>query len=112
MSIKKKLEEAVSSLCNCSFQSTAIYSGRFNCQPQTCESSDKCGPSSTVVGPVMYRAIVNGTSDLLTADQILDYIDSWREDTGTLLHNGVFQLGVYSKKKCALKIDSFNEKGC
>ncbi len=63
------------------------------------------------MSPVTYRAIVNGTSDFLTATEIMSFIDMWREDIGTLLHE-MFRLRIHSKKECKLEIDSFNDKEC
>ena len=111
-SIKKNIEEAVSSRCNCPFKSTAIYSGEFSCQRQACSSDNSCGVSTTSVGTVLYRAVVNGSSDLLKATQILDYVEEWRESTGSLLHNNFFRLRIYRKKKCALRIGSFGDDEC
>ena len=59
-----------------------------------------CGVSTTSVGTVLYRAVVNGSSDLLKATQILDYVEEWRESTESLLHNNFFRLRIYRKKKC------------
>ena len=110
-SIRNNLEEAVSSRCNCPFLSTRIHHGEFSCQPKTCSSDGECGPSSSAITAVTYRAIVNGTSDLVTADQVIGHIDAWREDTGSFLHN-IFRLRMYTQKECELKINSFYKTEC
>ena len=58
-----------------------------------------------------YRAIINGTSDLLTAQALLDHIEDWRINSGTLLHDR-FRLRLAKKEECALKIDSFDDLEC
>ena len=58
-----------------------------------------------------YRAIINGTSDLLTAQVLLDHVEDWRLNSGTLLHDR-FRLRLARKEECALNIDSFNELEC
>ena len=110
-SVKSNLEEAVSSRCNCPFLSTRIHHGEFSCQPKTCSSDGECGPSSSAITAVTYRAIVNGTSDLMTADQVIGHIDAWREDTGSFLHY-MFRLRMYTQKECELKINSFYKTEC
>ena len=72
-SIKRELEKAVRERCECDFNSTAINSGVFSCQTFTSQSN--CLP----VTHVIYRAIVNGTSDFHTADQLVAHIKEWQE---------------------------------
>ena len=52
---------------------------------------------------VTYRVITNRTSSLLTADQVLGYIEEWRGSSGTFLHNDVFRSRLI--KECSLEID-------
>ena len=94
-SIKTEIEEAVQHRCDCDFYSSAIYSGEFSCQ--------------TTTSDVIYRAIINGTSDLHTAAELLDYIENWRKTDQTLLHN-LFRLRL--SQDCPIKISSFNEIEC
>ena len=112
ISIKKDIKMAISSLCNCPFNSNAIYSGEFSCQPSSCDSDSGCGTSTNTVSHVTYRAAINGTSFILTADQILGYIEEWRSNRGTLLYNDIFRLKVFSKEECNLEINSFNDEEC
>ena len=60
---------------------------------------------------VTYRAIVNGTSDLLPADQFMTHLEDWRETKGTFLHN-VFRLWLASTSECRISIASFSEGKC
>ena len=102
MTIKNEIENAVIERCNCAFSSSAIYSGEFSCQ----ESCSTCsGPALGTY--VIYRARINGTSDLLTAPQLMQHIDDWRTDDGTLLYN-FFRLRL--SNDCDFKISSFKEK--
>ena len=94
-SIKAAIEEAVQSRCDCDFYSSAITSGEFSCQ--------------TTTSDVVYRAVINGRSDLITANETLDYIDDWRRNEQTILHN-LFRLRL--SQDCPLRIDSFNEVEC
>lgn len=94
-SIKNEIEEAIQHRCDCEFYSSAIYSGEFSCQ--------------TTTSDVIYRAIINGTSDLLTASELLDYIEHWKKNDQTMLHN-LFRLRL--SQDCPIKISSFNEVEC
>ena len=94
-SIKTEIEEAIQHRCDCDFYSSAIYSGEFSCQ--------------TTISDVIYRAIINGTSDLHTAAELLDYIENWRKYDQTLLHN-LFRLRL--SQDCPMQISSFNEVEC
>ena len=94
-SIKESIEQAIRQYCSCDFQSSAIYSGEFSCQTTTTD--------------VIYRAIINGTSDLRTATELLDNIENWRRNRGTLLYNK-FRLRL--SQHCPLQIESFDEVEC
>ena len=104
-SIKKEVEKAIRERCECNFKSTAIFSGEFSCQSSMYESG------SSLITEVTYRAIVNGTSDLLTAEQIMYHIEDWRESDGTLLYNRI-RLNLAKKKDCPLRINTFRETEC
>jgi hypothetical protein len=94
-SVKKNLEQAVRQRCSCDFQSSSIYSGEFSCQTTTTD--------------VIYRAIINGTSDLRTATELLGHIENWRHNQGTLLYHK-FRLRL--SQSCPLQIESFDEVEC
>ena len=81
--------------CGCDFHSSAIYSGEFSCQTTNTE--------------VIYRAIINGTSDLRTAAELISYIDNWLRSEGTLLYNK-FRLRL--AQSCSLRFESFSELEC
>ena len=102
-SIKRGVETAVRERCDCDFSSTAIFSGEFGCRLTKCKADCDLGTYVT------YRAVVNGTSDMLTAVQIIRHIETWRDIAGTFLHN-VFRLELATK--CRVEIDSFHEKEC
>ena len=92
----RRIQAAVRDRCGCYFDSYfRIHSGEFSCQ--TTETN------------VIYRAIIKGTSDFHTAEELLDYIDDWRQNDQTLLHN-LFRLRM--SRDCPLKIASFNEVEC
>ena len=112
MSIKKDIMFGISFLCNCPFNSNAIYFGGFSCQPCSCDYDDECDTSTNTVTHVTYRAAINGTSFILTANQILGYIEEWRSNRGTLLYNDMFRLKVFSKEQCNLEIHSFDDEEC
>lgn len=95
-SIGSEIEKAIQHRCGCYFYSwNRIYSGEFSCQ--------------TTTSDVVYRAIIRGTSDLHTAAELLDYIDHWRRNNQTLLHN-LFRLRL--SQDCPLQISSFDEVEC
>ena len=94
-SIKREIQAAIRDRCDCNFYSYAIESGEFSCQ--------------TTNTNVVYRAIINGKSNLRTADELLEYLDHWRKNDQTLLHD-LFRLRM--SQDCPLKIDSFNEVEC
>ena len=94
-SIKKDIESAVQHRCGCDFNSSAIYSGEFSCQTTTTE--------------VIYRAIINGTSDLHTAAEVFSYIENWLKIEGTLLYN---KIRLRLAKNCSLYVETFSEVEC
>ena len=94
-SIKKDIEQALRKRCDCDFGSTAIYSGEFSCQ--------------TTATEVVYRAIINGSSELRTATELVVYIEDWLQSEGTLLYNK-FRLRL--AQNCTLHIKSFSELEC
>ncbi len=106
-SIKREVEKAVREHCECDFKSTAIYSGEFTCLSSNCDAMTSCSLGTQVT----YRAILNGTSDLLTAGEILNHIEDWRESDGTLLSNFI-RVKLAKKKDCPLTINSFREEEC
>ena len=96
-SIKRDVEKAVRDRCDCDFSSsTAIYSGEFSCR-------------FSMGNSVMYRAKINGTSDVLNVWEILEYIQDWRVFDESLLYNKI-RLSVDTKIK--LTIESLTEKEC
>ena len=105
-SIKRDVEKAVRERCDCDFSDTAIYSGEFSCQFTNCDSND-CDRGTHVT----YRAILNGTSDLLSANELTTHMLDWRELSGTLLYN-FFRLKLASISECGLTIDSFEDEVC
>ena len=94
-SIKQNIELAIRKRCSCDFDSSAIYSGEFSCQTTSTE--------------VVYRAIINGTSELLRATELTSFIDDWKRSDGTLLHNK-FRLRL--AQACSLELRSFSEPEC
>ncbi len=107
-SIKREVEKAVRERCECDFKS-AIYSGEFSCPSSNCDTGTII--SCYLDTQVTYRAILNGTSDLLTAGEILNHIEDWRESDGTLLSNFI-RVKLAKKKDCPLTINSFREEEC
>ena len=105
-SIKKEIESAVRERCNCAFSSSAIYSGEFSCQFTSCKS--ECDSAAHVT----YRALLNGTSDLLTAPQLMQHLQDWRGTGGTLLYNNIFRLKLASDSECSVSIQSIEDEEC
>ena len=91
-SIKRDVETAVRERCDCAFSSTAIYSGKFSCD---------------LASHVTYRAILNGTTDLLTADQLMEHIQDWCETT-----HDIICLNLASASECTVRINSFEDEKC
>ena len=94
-SVKENIEQAIRQRCSCNFQSSSIYSGEFSCQTTTTD--------------VIYRAIINGTSDQQAATELIGYIDDWQQNEGTLLYHK-FRLRL--SQHCPLQIKSFNDAEC
>ena len=94
-SIRKDIEQALRKHCSCDFSSLAIYSGEFSCQTTTTE--------------VIYRAIINGSSELRTATELVNFMENWLRSDGTLLYNK-FRLRL--AQNCSLRIESFSEQEC
>ena len=93
--IKRNVEYAVQKRCHCNFSSSAIYSGEFSCR--------------TIRNAVIYRAIINGSSEILRADDIITYIEDWKKNDGTLLYN-IFRLQL--SQSCPISFESFSEVEC
>ena len=102
--IKREVEKGVRERCNCAFSASAIHSGEFSCQFTHCRN---CNQATHVT----YRAILNGTTDLLSAGQLMEHIQDWHESDGTLLYN-MFRLRLASSDECDLVITSFKEREC
>ena len=94
-SIKKDIEKALRNRCNCDFSSSAIYSGEFSCQTTTTE--------------VVYRAIINGSSESRKATELVDLIKNWLQSEGTLLDN---KIRLRLAQNCSPRIKSFSEEEC
>lgn len=90
------IESAIQDRCDCNFYLSAIQSGEFSCQ--------------TTDREVVYRAIIKGTSDLHTAEELLDFMDDWRKNNQTILHNNLFRYRM--SQDCPLRIASFDEIEC
>ena len=94
-SIKQNIEMAIHKRCGCEFDSSAIHFGEFSCQTTSTE--------------VVYRAVINGTSELLRATELTSFIDDWKRSDGTLLYNK-FRLRL--AQACPLELQSFSELEC
>ena len=94
-SIRKDIEQALRKRCSCNFISSAIYSGEFSCQTTTTE--------------VIYRAIINGSSESRIATELVNFIENWLQSEGTLLYN---KLRLRLAQNCSLRIESFSELEC
>ena len=85
---REALMQAINKRCNCGIQKSAIDDGEFSCQ--------------TMIGHVVYRSKINGTSDIQTASEFLAYIEDWVTSEGTFLLDDVFRLRVSTS--CPLRI--------
>lgn len=63
----------------------------------------------TTKNDVIYRTVINGTSNTLLAPRLIDAIQQWIEDDGTFL---VDLMRMRVRKKCPLRINSLSEKEC
>ena len=93
--IKRNIERVVQQKCDCDFSSSAIYSGEFSYQRSR--------------NAVTYRAIINGSSEILRANDIITYIENWKRTDGSLLYNK-FRLRL--SQSCPIKFESFSELEC
>ena len=94
-SINKDIEQALRKRCNCDFSSSDIYSGEFSCRTTSTE--------------VIYRAIINSSSESHTATELVNFMENWLLSDGTLLYNK-FRLQL--AQNCSLCIKSFSEAEC
>ena len=90
--------------CKCNFNSKSIHSGQFSCLSTICHSN--CSHT-----PVTYRAIIDGSSDFLTADQLMDFMKEWHDSSSSLLVSKI-QLKIARSEECQLSIGSFDEEEC
>jgi hypothetical protein len=96
--IKDTIEEVVREKCCCDFEKTAIYEGEFSCHKST----------KTVV----YRARINGTTDIINITDLIEHIEEWKSYKGGSLLHGKFRLKLATEKKCPLEVGSFDELEC
>jgi len=100
------MEGAVRERCNCPFSSSAIHAGEFSCQ--FARNDSNCNHASHVI----YRGMLNGSSNMLSADQLIEHIHHWRATAGTLLYGNILRLKVASSEECRVKIESFEDEEC
>jgi len=93
--VRTALTAAIRERCNCDFQSTSIDSGEFSCQTTTTH--------------VVYRSLINGTSELHTAPELLNFIDDWLRNEGTF---HIFRFCLRVVPDCPLHIQSFLQPEC
>ena len=103
--IRKELEKVVREHCDCNYHYTAIHSGAFSCMTSTCQSN------CSLITHATYRAIINGSSDLLTANQLMDILREWH-DSSSFLHVSNIRLKMACSEECQLSIGSFDEEEC
>ncbi len=96
------MEDAVRKRCNCPFSSMVINSGEMSC-PFVSDYN--------LSTHLTYRAILNGTSDLLPASRALEHIQDWVGTEGSFRYYQ-FRLRLADTSKCKLSIKSFREKEC
>ena len=68
--------------CGCNFKTGSIIDGEFRCQSST--------------SSILYRATIEGSSDTLTAKQLMVHIDDWKMDEGSFLYQ-YFRLQIDKK---------------
>ena len=93
--IRKSLTDTINRKCECNFDINAIYTGEFSCQ--------------TTKYDAIYRTVINGTSDSLTAPELVNHIREWKGEDGTF---PVDLLRLRVETSCPLVIESFSEKEC
>ena len=93
--VRTALTAAIRERCNCDFQSTSIDSGEFSCQTTTTH--------------VVYRSLINGTTELHTAPELLTFIDDWLENEGTFR---ILSFRLRVVPDCPLQIQSFHQPEC
>ena len=75
-------------------------------QPFTLAGEFSCHSTTT---EVIYRAIINGSSESRTATELVNFIENWLQSEGTLLYNK-FRLRL--AQNCTLRIESFSDLEC
>ena len=95
VAIKENIEDVVRKACNCKFNSSQIHSGEFSCR--------------TKGDAVTYRAIINGSSEILRANETLDLIDDWKKNESTMRYRK-FRLQLTSS--CPISFKTFSELEC
>ena len=58
---------------------------------------------------VVYRTMINGTSDTTTASELLNFIEDW------IINDGAFLVGYFRLRvvpECPLRIQSFSQPDC
>ena len=63
----------------------------------------------TTKNDVIYRTVINGTSNTLLAPRLINAIQQWIANDGTFL---VDLMRMRVRKNCPLRIDSLSEKEC
>ena len=93
--ILKNIEDVVQKRCNCDFDSSEIHSGEFSCR--------------TKRDAVTYRAIINGSSEILSANETLDLIDDWKTNESTMRYR---QFRLQLTSSCPISFKTFSEPEC
>jgi len=93
--VRTALTAAIRERCNCDFRSTSIDSGEFSCQ--------------TTSTHVVYRSLINGTSEIHTAPELLNFIDDWLKNEGTFR---ILRFRLRVVPDCPLQIQSFHQIEC
>ena len=94
-SIRKTLADNINKKCGCNFQVDAISTGDFSCQST---GSD-----------VVYRTVLNGTSDTVEASAAVKAISEWIDEDGTFVSD---LRRLHVRSDCPLHITSLAENEC
>ena len=94
-SIRKTLADNINQNCGCNFQVDAISTGDFSCQ--------------TTRSDVVYRTVLNGTSDTVEASAAVGAISEWVVKNGTFVSD---LRRLHVRSDCPLRITSLTESEC
>lgn len=123
--IKETIVTVIESNCNCNFISLMIDQGEFSCQTSSSgvtyrqvmlwslvNTKNSLHSTNSCYYSHYNRARITGSSETLSAPEILAHMQDWLTNDGTFLYTYHARIRLRVDPHCPLKIKSFSEPEC